>query len=164
MDINERIKRARKLSVLSQSQLAKSMGLSLMTIRRWETGEVSPRINEIQKLAQILNTSVEYLIGISNNPYLSETERDLFAALELAKKIKNDDIDLKEPITAGISGDKIKILDRNTNIEYTLPNNKEVLKALEAFVNYSNDAKTPAISNAINGDNNNGNKLGIINN
>ena len=47
---------------------------------------------------------------------------------------------------------------------YTLPNNKEGLKALEAFVNYSNDAKTPAISNAINGDNNNGNKLGIINN
>ena len=35
-----------------------------MTIRRWEAGKVTPRINEIEQIAKALQTSEEYLIGI----------------------------------------------------------------------------------------------------
>ena len=36
-----------------------------MTIRRWEAGKVTPRISEIEEIAKALQTSEEYLIGIS---------------------------------------------------------------------------------------------------
>ena len=68
MNIGERIKQARKSAMLSQQQLAEKLKLSFMTIRRWESGEVSPRLQEIENASQVLDTSVEYLIGITDDP------------------------------------------------------------------------------------------------
>ena len=163
MDVKERIRKARKSSGLSQHQLADSLGLSFMTIRRWESGEVSPRIDEIQKIAKVLDTSAEYLLGFSNNPKTIETHQNISNVLALADKAADEDIELKEPVSAGITDKHFIIKDWNTQQTYYFPNNDEGRKVFIEFTNRLLGLKTSNISNpTINGDNNNNNNLGII--
>lgn len=65
--LSERIMRARKLRKLSREELAGQLGVSEMTIRRWEKYNTSPRMEEIQKLAQILNVPVSELMDSPEN-------------------------------------------------------------------------------------------------
>ena len=57
----------RKHERLSQSKLAELMGVSFMTIRRWESGEVIPRLDEIKRLSEILHISTDELLNGSRN-------------------------------------------------------------------------------------------------
>ena len=43
--LSQRLRELRKSNRLSQSVLAELTGVSFMTIRRWESGEVIPRIS-----------------------------------------------------------------------------------------------------------------------
>ena len=52
----------RKRENLTQSKLAELTRVSFMTIRRWESGEVIPRIDEVKRLAEILHVTVEDLL------------------------------------------------------------------------------------------------------
>ena len=45
-----RLKELRKRAGLSQSKFADLNGVSFMTVRRWESGEVIPRMNEIKQM------------------------------------------------------------------------------------------------------------------
>lgn len=162
MDIKERIKSARKAAFLSQSQLAQLLGLSFMTVRRWESGEISPRINEIQQISKALHTPIEYLIGISDNPHFASTDVNSQKIMALAQKLCEEDIDLKEPITAGISDDKITVYDGNSNFTFSFPNNEEGRKSLAFLLKCSQGQANSIFANSISGDNNNGNNLGII--
>ena len=65
--LSERILRARKLKKLSREELAEQMGVSAMTIRRWEKFNTSPRMEEIHKLAQVLNVPVSEFIDSPEN-------------------------------------------------------------------------------------------------
>ena len=60
--LSERIRQARKSKGLNQAELAEQLGMSEMTIRRWETEKSSPRMEEIQKVAQALNIPVSELL------------------------------------------------------------------------------------------------------
>lgn len=42
MDISAEIKRVRQLSMLSQEELARELGVSFATVNRWETGKAKP--------------------------------------------------------------------------------------------------------------------------
>lgn len=148
MDLKERIKLARKTASLSQSQFANLLGVSFMTVRRWEAGEVSPRINEIQQISKLLNTPVEYFIGVSD------------ALNTMPPKINNEVI--AEHITTGISEDKITVHDDNSNLTFSFPNNEEGRKTLFMLINRHQNKSSPIFANSISGDNNNGNNLGVI--
>ena len=64
--LSQRLKELRKSNRLSQSALAELTGVSFMTIRRWESGEVIPRISEIRQLCEVLGcTESELLNGQS---------------------------------------------------------------------------------------------------
>ena len=58
-----RIKLERKKKGLLQSDLANMTGFSKKTVGRWELGERIPNANDLCKLADVLETSVAYLIG-----------------------------------------------------------------------------------------------------
>ena len=53
---------------LSQQQLALRLDLSQQTIYKYENGITEPDIATLIKLAGYFNTSVDYLIGNTNNP------------------------------------------------------------------------------------------------
>ena len=53
----------RKKSNLTQPKLAKLAGISVITVKRWEKGIRTPRIEEIQKLCEVLGCSESDLLN-----------------------------------------------------------------------------------------------------
>ena len=61
--LNEVIRTMRKRRGLTQEQLAEYLGISVMTVRRWEWGERTPDAAQIQKISQVLGVSISELMG-----------------------------------------------------------------------------------------------------
>ena len=68
MDIGIQMVRMRKAKGLSQEELAEAIDSSRVMIGKYERDEMIPSIEAAKKLAEILDTTVGYLIG--------ETEKD----------------------------------------------------------------------------------------
>ena len=81
MSLGEKIRQCRRQANLSQEKLAEKLHVHSNTIRKWEKGTSSPNANEIQMLAEILNTSMSYLYSesssssfVKNSAYQDKTE------------------------------------------------------------------------------------------
>ena len=61
MSIGERITDLRKARNISQGQLAELMEVSRQAVSKWETDQASPDTIRLIKLADVLDTDVEYL-------------------------------------------------------------------------------------------------------
>ena len=66
-----RLKELRKKKGVSQLKLATDLNTTQNTISRYETGEREPGINELIKIADYFNVSVDYLIGRTENPKMN---------------------------------------------------------------------------------------------
>ncbi len=69
----ERAKRRRKELGLSGEKVAEVLGTTRVTVSRWESDTSEPDDRTKIALAKLLNTSVAYLIGETDNPNISET-------------------------------------------------------------------------------------------
>ena len=65
--IGNRIKRVRKERGYSQEHLAELLGVSINTISNYENGKYSFDISRISEMADILDTTEEYLLYGQNN-------------------------------------------------------------------------------------------------
>ena len=63
MNLAEKLKIFRKRADLTQQELADAIGVSIMTVRRWEWGDRTPRLEEIEKIAEALGTTTDYLLN-----------------------------------------------------------------------------------------------------
>ena len=61
-----RLKELRNAKGISQLKLAMDLNMNQNTISRYETGEREPGINELIRIADYFNVSVDYLIGRSD--------------------------------------------------------------------------------------------------
>ena len=61
MSIGERISSLRKEQNISQGQIAKALNVSRQAVSKWENDLSSPDTLNLIKLADLLNTDVEYL-------------------------------------------------------------------------------------------------------
>jgi transcriptional regulator with XRE-family HTH domain len=59
----ERLRAARELRNLSQSELAENAGFQASAISHFETGGRSPSFDNLKKLANALNVTTDYLLG-----------------------------------------------------------------------------------------------------
>ena len=59
----ELIKTARKNKGLTQKQLAEKTGLAVVTIQQYERNLRQPRLENIQKIAEALDSTPTYLMG-----------------------------------------------------------------------------------------------------
>ena len=59
----DRLAAARENSNLSQSDLAKRLGVKNSTIKSWENDNSEPRANRLSMLAGLLNVSITWLIS-----------------------------------------------------------------------------------------------------
>lgn len=71
-----RLKEARDRKNLTQEQLANLVGLSTMTISRYERGERQPKSGDLQKLAEALGVTVAYLMGEDDDANLHLEKSD----------------------------------------------------------------------------------------
>lgn len=65
---------------LTQIELANQVGITNVTISRYLSGERKPRIEIVTKLAEVLNTTVDYLLG-----YKTNTSKNLLPVLGTVK-------------------------------------------------------------------------------
>ena len=66
--IGNRIKRCRLALGMSKAKLASKAGLSRPTITYYENRNVNPTLQSLRKLADALGVSVDYLVGLENDP------------------------------------------------------------------------------------------------
>ena len=66
-----RLKELRKKKNISQLRLATDLNTTQNTISRYETGEREPGIDELIKIADYFNVSVDYLLGRTENPKIN---------------------------------------------------------------------------------------------
>tara|TARA_R110000868_G_scaffold125522_1_gene331653 strand:- start:128 stop:469 length:342 start_codon:yes stop_codon:yes gene_type:complete len=84
----KKLRECREAANLSQSALAKHVGAHHSIIGRYERDEVKPTIDVVKKLTAILNTSVAYLLGesqdtnILQNPEMLKRLNDINALPE----------------------------------------------------------------------------------
>ena len=62
MKLNQVIRRLRKERGLTHERLSELLGVSLMTVRRWEWGNTSPNSNMLLKLAGVFDLAPEKLL------------------------------------------------------------------------------------------------------
>ncbi|MBD3363290.1 helix-turn-helix domain-containing protein [Candidatus Dojkabacteria bacterium] len=67
--LGRRLKEARGEAGLSQLQVAVALGVSDKTISGYESGRISPPINKLQKIADLLKKPVSYFIGSDPKTY-----------------------------------------------------------------------------------------------
>lgn len=66
MEFSERLKTLRKQAQLIQVDIAEKLGISQPAYASWERGIKKPTQENLVKIAQILNVSVDYLVGNSD--------------------------------------------------------------------------------------------------
>ncbi len=64
--LNARIKELRKELGLSQTDLAREVGVSQDAVSLWELGKREPSVTELVKLARFFNTTLDYLVGLDD--------------------------------------------------------------------------------------------------
>lgn len=77
-----RIKEARKAAKLTQRELAEKLGIKVSTLSGYEIGAHDPKSNNLAKIAQICNTTVDWLLGIDNSDKTQENEPHLIEGLD----------------------------------------------------------------------------------
>jgi len=63
MMITIRIQDLRKQRGITQSKLAKQIGISRSSVNAWEAGKSMPSVGHLVALADIFNVSTDYLLG-----------------------------------------------------------------------------------------------------
>jgi len=103
MVLGGRILSLRKLAGLSQSELADKVGVSSAQIGRYETKGAQPPAEVLKKLADTLNTTVDYLISGDSSEKAKNTLRDS-ELLQYFKEVDNLADSDKNAIIRVISG------------------------------------------------------------
>jgi len=93
---NENLRRARLEKKLTQQQVADLLGVAKSTYCQYETGASEPNILRLKKLAKILETNIDSLLGIESPEQLEKDfnrlkdkfgEKKLLAYFEALKKV-----------------------------------------------------------------------------
>lgn len=75
--IGERIIFLRENIDLSQVKLAEKIGITKMTLYKYERDICEPRGEIIARLAQALNTTTDFLLGLTNSPIPRTLNQDI---------------------------------------------------------------------------------------
>src|SRR5688572_25312352 len=59
--LNDRIRRARRISQLTQADLARKVGVKPSAVAQWEAGSTTPSVTHLISAAQVANVSFEWL-------------------------------------------------------------------------------------------------------
>jgi len=65
---SDRLKELRKARGITQKAMAEYLGIQETSYQHYEYGKREPNHDSTVKIANVLNVSVDYLLGISDNP------------------------------------------------------------------------------------------------
>lgn len=73
-----RLRAARELRGLSQTELASEAKMPASSIAHFEGGSRKPSFDNLKRLTSVLNVSTDYLLGRTDDPALAETSDTLY--------------------------------------------------------------------------------------
>ena len=93
--LGDRITGAREAAGLSQTELARRLGVRLATIRAWEDDQADPRANKLQMLAGLLGVSIMWLLtgkgdGLDSPAQNAPLPDDMLALLAELRQMRLD--------------------------------------------------------------------------
>lgn len=108
MTIGESIRKARNDMGLTQSELARRVGLATVTIRQYENGSREPRLDTIKQIATALDVQPEYFLPVLRGEDVGLTmgKKIIFPdtnkqALKIVKhNLENPDVTINEKTEA----------------------------------------------------------------
>lgn len=80
------LKKLRLEHKLSQQKLAEKFGITQQAIFNYENGITEPDIYMLKQFAEFFNTSIDYLVGYTDNPY---THKDAQIIVEMSAGTRN---------------------------------------------------------------------------
>ena len=116
--MENRIKSLRKEAGISQKKLGDELGVAQTTISAWESGRNEPDYDSIRKMAEILTTSPDYLMGY-NNSDIPEDIKKLNITDEIkegwASQLRRDKFNSEFPSEDVADPDKIEERENDIN-------------------------------------------------
>lgn len=85
MTIGSRIRSARKSAGMSQEELGNRLDIGKSSISEWESGKRALPIDVVEQISEILNVSVQYIMGWNEEPAIRKSTGLSPAALEVAR-------------------------------------------------------------------------------
>ena len=84
--LDKRIKELRERSGLTQTELAKKMGVTRSSVNGWEMGVSIPSIMKLVELAMFFHVTTDYLLGMENKnrldvDTLTDEERSIVSSM-----------------------------------------------------------------------------------
>lgn len=120
MGFKEQISKLRKRNNMNQTELAEKMNVRQYVVSSWETGRSEPSIEQLIKLSDIFNVSIDYLL---DKPFIIvNNENDFNKVIENIKLDSEDDF-INEVFN----------LCNDLNIE----KKKKMLEIIKASLNFS---------------------------
>ena len=77
MEFAERLKTLRKQVKLTQAQIAEKLNISQQAYASWGRGVKKPTQENLVKIAQVLNVTVDYLVGNSDEEFTNNKLEDI---------------------------------------------------------------------------------------
>ena len=87
----DRLRAARQLRRLSQSELAKKAGLEPSAVSHFETGRRAPSFDNLKALSEALQVTTDYLLGRVDEPSVKGAVTDKL--FRHAENMSRDDLD-----------------------------------------------------------------------
>ena len=87
----ERLKELRKGKNMTQVQLAEALGVSKGTIAMWEIGKREPNFERLDRLSDIFDKRIDYILGYSNDassPQLTDKDIDQLGPWEVEDQFR----------------------------------------------------------------------------
>ena len=114
MTLGTRIAELRKNKNMTQETLAEMMEVSPQAVSKWENDISCPDINSLPKLSQVLDCSLDFLLGKDTTPaaYIPEVKKD--PSLKLLKIRISDDGD---KVSVNLPLEIVKIFIENGSID-----------------------------------------------
>lgn len=118
MIFGKRLKQARKKKKMTMQALADQMDVTSVTVSRWESGTNEPNIEMINRLAEILDTSVSYLMGkdsVGDGISIFASLLDIAYKYKNAPHIDNDQLQVALYIVMEIEKELVRRIDDATD-------------------------------------------------
>jgi transcriptional regulator with XRE-family HTH domain len=111
----KRLKDLRESNKLSQADLSKILGIAASNISKYESGDLEPNLQTIENIANVLETSTDYLFGKTNSPVVNYNKQTVIyegQEIELLTAAKSSGLSPKE-IKEVISSDWFRAMVKN---------------------------------------------------
>ena len=93
MNFGENLKQIREESKLSQQELAKKLEVSQSTIAMWEASQRTPKLGELNRLARVLNITVNRLLGQPRDRKLELIKNEIYIDGEKISDLDATDVE-----------------------------------------------------------------------